>query len=131
MIREVLRILSLTHNFIIIKPPLDLFLQDLKILMSVIVMFWVSTQLFLPILSQNLSKIQNFINKYYVSTLLSASNENFGSPICKLQREISYLWQALQNRAVNGPIAGGLSISVEKKSLLLSSCTHSAGSTLI
>ena len=49
------------------KPPLELFPQDLKILTSVIVIFRVLTQLFLPIFSQDLSKIQNFVNKDYVS----------------------------------------------------------------
>ena len=48
------------------KPPLELFSQDLKILTSVIVIFRVLTQLFLPIFSQDLSKIQNFVNKDYV-----------------------------------------------------------------
>ena len=49
------------------KPPLELFPQDSKILTSVIVIFRVSTQLFLPNFSQDLSKIQNFVNKDYVS----------------------------------------------------------------
>jgi len=65
MIREVLRVLSLSYNFSIIKPTLDLFSQGLKIQIRVIVMFRVSTQLFLPITSQNLSKIQNFISEDY------------------------------------------------------------------
>ena len=50
-----------------IKPPLDLFPQGLKIQIRVIVMFRVSTQLFLPITSQNLSKIQNSISEDYAS----------------------------------------------------------------
>ena len=49
------------------KPPLELFPQDLNILTSFIVIFRVLTQLFLPIFSQDLSKIQNFVNKDYVS----------------------------------------------------------------
>ena len=67
MIREVLRVLSLFYNFSMIKPPLDLFPQGLKIQIRVIVMFRVSTQLFLPITSQNLSKIQNSISEDYAS----------------------------------------------------------------
>ena len=47
------------------KLPLDLFSQDLQILMSVIVLFGVSTQLFLSIIDQNFSKDQDFINKDY------------------------------------------------------------------
>ena len=58
MIWEILRVLSLFYNFLIIKPPLDLFPQDLKILIRVIVMFRVLTQLFLPIAIKNLSKIK-------------------------------------------------------------------------
>ena len=50
-----------------IKPPLDLFPQDLKVQIRVIVMFRVLTQLFLPIASQNLWKIQNFISEDYAS----------------------------------------------------------------
>ena len=50
-----------------IKPPLDLFPQDLKVQIRVIVMFRVLAQLFLPITSQNLSKIQNFISEDYAS----------------------------------------------------------------
>ena len=49
------------------KPLLELSPQDLKILTSVIVIFKVLTQSFLPIFSQDLSKIQNFVNKDYVS----------------------------------------------------------------
>ena len=49
------------------KPTLDLFPQDLKVLISVIVVFRVSTQLFLPIISHNLSKIKNPINRNYAS----------------------------------------------------------------
>ena len=56
MIREVLRVLSLFYNFLIIKPPLDLFPQDLKILKSVDVKFRVSTQLFDPLLVKNCLK---------------------------------------------------------------------------
>ena len=48
------------------KPPLNLLSQDLKILMSVIVLFGVLTQLFLSIIGQNKSKNQDFINKDYV-----------------------------------------------------------------
>ena len=48
-------------------PPLNLFPQDLKILMSVFVLFRVLTQLYLPIITQKLSKTQNFISKDFVS----------------------------------------------------------------
>ena len=65
MISEVLRVQSLFYNFSMIKPPLDLFPQDLKIKIRVIVMFRVLTQLFLAITSQNVSKIQNFISEDY------------------------------------------------------------------
>ena len=54
MIREVLRICLYFTTFSMIKPPLDLFPQDLKVQIRVIVMFRVLTQLFLPIASQNL-----------------------------------------------------------------------------
>ena len=67
MIREVLRVLSLFYNFLIIKPPLDLIPQDLKILVRVIVIFKASTQLFLPITSQNLSNIQNSTSEDYAA----------------------------------------------------------------
>ena len=52
------------------KPPLDLFPQDLKILIRIIVMLRVLTQLFLLITSQNLSKIQNFRIEVYASLQL-------------------------------------------------------------
>ena len=53
-------------TFSMMKPPLDMFSQDLKILRSIIVIFRVLTKLFLTIFSQDLSKIQNFVNKDYV-----------------------------------------------------------------
>ena len=49
------------------KLSLDLLSQDLKILVSVIVMFGVSTQLFLSIISKTISKNKDFISKDYVS----------------------------------------------------------------
>ena len=49
------------------KPPLNHFAQGLKILKSVFVLFRGLIQLFLPIISQNLSKTQNSINKDYVA----------------------------------------------------------------
>ena len=54
-------------SFSMMEPPLDLFPQDLKVLMSIIVMFGVLAQLILSIFSQYLSKNQNFIDKDYVS----------------------------------------------------------------
>ena len=48
-------------------PPLKLFQEGLKIQMSIFVLFRVLTKLFLPIISQKLSKTPIFIKPDFVS----------------------------------------------------------------
>ena len=79
-----------------IKPPLDLFPQGLKMQIRVIVMFRVSKQLFLPITSQNWSKIWNFYKwglciLAMISGPISHSNmvNLFGSIPCPIIKDFS------------------------------------------
>ena len=53
--------MPLFYNILMIKPPLDLFPQGLKIQIRVIVMFRVSTQLFLAttyVISEDYASLQ-------------------------------------------------------------------------
>ena len=94
-----------------IKPPLDLFPQGSKIQMRLIVIFRVSTQLFLPTTNQNLSEIQNSICEDYASLQWFQGR----SPTVKWCQKAVILW-----------INYTVSREIHAKPKLVAGCIHSS-----